>query len=197
MTKVALPGLPAAFRWDREPVSWRLDDGALTIEAGPRTDLFVDPQGSPPRTDAPRLLGRLDGDVRLGARVSVGFGSDFDAGVLLLHAGDTAWAKLCFELSPDGQPMVVSVVTRGLSDDANAFAVDGDEVWLRISRLGPATAFHASLDGSRWELVRHFALGAEGDLGFLAQSPSGPGCTAFFDRITLGQERLPELRSGI
>ena len=117
-------------------------------------------------------VGRLDGDLQLSARVSVGFASTFDAGVLLLYAGEPAWAKLCFELSPDGRPMVVSVVTRDLSDDANAFAVEAEEIWLRISRIGAASAFHASQDGRRWELIRHFALGADAELGFLAQSPT-------------------------
>ena len=197
MTAVTLPGLPAAFRWDREPAAFRLEGDALRIEAGPQTDLFVDPQGAPARLDAPRLLGRLDGDLQLSARVSVGFASTFDAGVLLLYAGEPAWAKLCFELSPDGRPMVVSVVTRGLSDDANAFAVEAEEIWLRISRIGAASAFHASHDSRRWELIRHFALGADAELGFLAQSPTGEGCSVTFDQITFVQDRLADLRSGV
>jgi hypothetical protein len=33
---------------------------------------------------------------------------------------DALWAKLCFELSPQHQPMIVSVVTWGTSGDCNA-----------------------------------------------------------------------------
>jgi regulation of enolase protein 1 (concanavalin A-like superfamily) len=169
------------------------------MTAGARTDLFVDPQGSPPMLNAPSLLARPNGDYQLSARVTVDFASTFDAGVLALHAHDGAWAKLCFEYSPQGEAMVVSVVTRGVSDDANAFAVEGRQVWLRVSRLGPAHAFHASTDGSDWRFVRHFALEPANDLsvGFLAQSPTGAGCAVQFDQIVYRPERLADLRSGV
>jgi uncharacterized protein len=172
---------------------------SLTMAAGSHTDLFVDPEGGLPMLNAPRRLGRPAGDFQLSARVTVDFAATFDAGVLVLYADDGAWAKLCFERSPQGEPLVVSVVTRGVSDDANAFAVAGRSVWLRISRLGTAHAFHASTDGSRWLFVRHFALEpADGlSVGFLAQSPAGDGCAVRFDEIAYRPERLTDLRSGI
>jgi hypothetical protein len=107
------------------------------------------------------------------------------------------WAKLCFELSPQEERMVVSVVTRGTSDDANCFVVDGDEVWLRIARMGPAYAFHASTDGSGWRLIRHFTLGdLKPAVGFEAQSPTGEGCDVRFDDVRFEARRLTDLRDG-
>ena len=149
-------------------------------------------------TTGPALVGPAEGDYLLGARVTVDFEATFDAGVLMLYADERRWAKLCFELSPDRKPMVVSVVTRGDSDDCNSFAVDGASVWLRIARMGKAFAFHASSDGERWELVRHFSLGGdvEPEIGFEAQSPTGDGCSATFDRIRFEPSRLADLRSG-
>ena len=97
----------------------------------------------------------------------------YDAGVLLLHAAERQWAKLCFEYSPQLKPTAVTVVTRGTSDDCNSFEVDGSTLWLRITRSGAAWAFHASTDGAWWRLLRYFAL--SGDtvrVGFLAQSRS-------------------------
>jgi len=73
--------------------------------------------------------------------------------------------------------------------------VDGAEAWLRIARLGRAVAFHASTDGTVWQLIRYFELTA-GRVGFLAQSPTGEGCTVTFDRIFHAAERLADLRSG-
>jgi regulation of enolase protein 1 (concanavalin A-like superfamily) len=147
---------------------------------------------------APALVGDIAGDFVLSARVRVAFASDFDAGVLVLHREERAWAKLCFEYSPDGEPMVVSVVTRGVSDDANSFVVDGDTVWLRIARMGPHFAFHASTDGERWRFVRHFALDEPERYaaGFEAQSPVGQGCRVRFDEIHLEQRTLGDLRDG-
>jgi len=184
---------------DDQPLDLASLPASLEMTAGPQTDLFVDPEGAPPTLNAPRRLGRPAGDYQLSARVAVDFASTFDAGVLVLFADDRAWAKLCFERSPQGEPLVVSVVTRGVSDDANSFAVAGRSVWLRISRLGRAHAFHASTDGSRWRFVRHFALEPADGLavGFLAQSPEGSGCAVTFDEIAYRPERLTDLRSGI
>ena len=66
-------------------------------------------------TDAPA------GDFQLSARVRVRFAGTFDAGVLFLRHDRETWAKLCFEFSPRGQGMIVSVVNNRVSDDANAF----------------------------------------------------------------------------
>jgi regulation of enolase protein 1 (concanavalin A-like superfamily) len=193
--------LPFELEWLIEPQAWSVpDDASLVVTAGPQTDWFVDPQGSTePTLSAPALLGRVSGDFLLSASVTVDFAATYDAGVLVVHASDRLWAKLCFEYSPDGEPMVVSVVTRDVSDDCNSFVVDGSTVWLRIARLGRALAFHASTDGSRWNLVRHFALDLDDEpsLGFLAQSPTGEGCTATFERIAYEAARLADLRSGV
>jgi uncharacterized protein len=196
---VRVAALPFELRWLSPPVSFEQGDESLRIEAGRRTDWFVDPAGaSEPVTSGPALVGRAEGDYMLGARVSVGFEATSDAGVLMLYADERRWGKLCFELSPNRQPMVVSVVTRDVSDDCNSFVVDGTSAWLRIAKIGSAFAFHASTDGRRWELVRHFSLGdaVEPEIGFEAQSPTGNGCTATFDDVRFEARRLADLRSG-
>ena len=189
--------LPAPLTWDVDPARWSRDP--LTIAAPARCDLFRDPAGGTPESGAPRLLGPVDGDFQLSARVGCTFAGTYDAAALLLWAGEDAWVKLAFEVSPQGEPGVVSVVTQPLSDDANAFAVPGDAVWLRISRLGPAVALHARLDDEPWRFVRHFAFPAPGGVraGFLAQSPLGDGATARFEAIGFTPERLADLRSGV
>jgi uncharacterized protein len=115
-----------------------------------------------------------------------------------VRAGDDAWVKLALERSPQGEAMIVSVVTRGLSDDANGPVMTGDGVWLRVARMGGACALHASDDGERWAFVRHFAFDAPGGLaaGFLVQSPTGEGCSATFDDVRFVPERLSDLRDG-
>ena len=153
----------------------------------------------PPAAD-PDLLLRPGGDFTLAAQVSVEFGSMYDAGVLLLHARERHWAKLCLEYSPQHQPTAVTVVTRGTSDDCNSFEVDGNTLWLRITRTGAAWAFHASADGAWWRLLRYFALSGDAAelvrVGFLAQSPTGAGCAATFDHITFRPGAPKNLRDG-
>ena len=192
--------LPAPLAWEAAPASWSLDEGPLlTIAAPPASDLFSDPAGGAPVAGAPRLLGPVAGDFQLSARVRCTFAGTFDAGALLVWAGERQWVKLAFEVSPQGEPMVVSVATDGRSDDANAFVVTDDAVWLRISRIGAACALHARLDGEDWRFVRHLPLPAPDGLraGFLAQSPTGGGATARFDEIGFVAERLADLRSGV
>ena len=204
-TRVAalkLPTLPFPLEpAGRPPPGCRVRHGALILSAAAGTDMFVDPAGAPVVPDAGRFVGLPPaGDFTLAAQVRVEFGSTYDAGVLLLHAGERHWAKLCFEYSPQLRPTAVTVVTKGVSDDCNSFEVDGDTLWLRITRSGAAWAFHASADGSWWRLLRYFALGGDPAelvrVGFLAQSPAGEGCTATFDHITFRAGAPGNLRDG-
>src|SRR6266568_3827676 len=108
MTALTIQGLPFSV----SPY------GALTLISAPLTDLFIDPAGTGSLPDAGRLLGTPPaGDFTMRARVTVDFTSTYDAGVLLVYAADRRWAKLCFELSPQGRPTAVTVVTRESSDD--------------------------------------------------------------------------------
>jgi uncharacterized protein len=195
---IHLPEVALDLRWHQPPEGWNLSGGTLRVKAGARTDLFVDPSGEPAVGNAPRLLGFSRGDFLLSARVTVEFIARFDAGALLIYVDDGYWAKLCFEYAPLNVPTVVSVVTRGLSDDCNSYPAESNTTWLRAARRGDAFAFHSSTDGTTWDLVRHFALAPAAELavGFLAQSPEGDGCTVTFDSIRLRMERLGDLRSG-
>jgi len=196
---VDLSPLPFSSRWIGTPVAASAGSDSLTIVAGPRSDWFVHPGTGEAKLDAPALVGRAGGDFLLSARVEVGFASRFDAGVLALWHDERTWAKLCLEYTPEGEAMVVSVVTRSTSDDCNSAVVAGDSVRLRISRIGPEFAFHASTDGTVWRLVRHFALTADDEIevGFAAQSPLGDGCTATFSEIRFRADTLQDLRDGM
>ncbi|HEU5098853.1 MAG TPA: DUF1349 domain-containing protein [Roseiflexaceae bacterium] len=196
---VILPSIPEPLRWGLPPDAVKNGEAGLAITAGPRTDMFVSPAADAVTLNAPRLLFTPQGDFMLSARVTVEFAATFDAGVLLLYAGERTWAKLCFEYSPQRQPMIVSVVTQHFSDDANAYVVDGNQTFLRIARLGRAFAFHASADGAVWQLIRHFTLESLDQLqaGFVSQSPIGEGCTATFADIAYTPGRLADLRSGV
>lgn len=187
------------MRWQVQPREWRFADGALHIDAGEKTDLFTDPGGAITIANSPRLVFDPPGDFMLSASVSVPFASTYDAGVLLVHADAVRWGKLCFEFSPQGQPMIVSVVTKGDSDDCNSVVIDGNRVRLRIARIGRAFAFHYSTDGAWWHMVRYFNLGDAERIsaGFSAQSPTGTGCAVTFEDIRFDARTLANVRSGV
>jgi regulation of enolase protein 1 (concanavalin A-like superfamily) len=208
---LTISDVPAPFHWQRPPAGWDLSGERLTITAGPRTDLFVDPETGTETVTAPALTAAFDGDFQLSARVRADLTATFDAGVLVAYAHPRSWAKLCLERSPQGRATVVSVVTRGTSDDCNSFVVDGDAAWLRITRFGDTMAFHAATDGRclsppdgtqsgapPWHLIRFFRHDEAQQMsaGFLAQSPTGEGCSAVFDDIGYSPTRPADLRSG-
>lgn len=194
-----LPGLPA-LDWTNGTTRFEsLGDDALRLEAAAGVDWTNDASGdgAEPQHGATSLAFAVDGDFQLSARVRVDHPrTTFDAGVLSLWADDEHWAKLCFEWSPDGAAMVVSVVTNHYSDDANAIDVDADEVWLRVSKIGPAFVFHSSSDGRQWRFVRLFRLLTDKPVraGFLAQAPLGDGATATFTDVRYTPETLTQLR---
>src|ERR1700709_420439 len=110
MSSLTFPGLPGALQCKNQPVDSKLEFETLTIVAGDQTDWFNAPDGSIVKGNAPiALFTPPDAQFTLRARVSVEFMATFDAGVIFIYENETTWAKLCFELSPQGSPMVVSV----------------------------------------------------------------------------------------
>jgi uncharacterized protein len=201
VTDLHLPGLPFPLASSGSPACQAsVSAGALTLTSGPKSDMFIDPAGDEAtRPDAGRFTGLPgEADFRLSARVTVGFATTFDAGVLLVYLSERRWAKLCYEYSPQHKPTAVTVVTHGTSDDSNSFETAGGPLWLRITRSGRVWAFHASDNGAYWQLLRYFTLGeASGArVGFLAQSPMGLSCTAIFDAITYQAGAPADLRDG-
>jgi regulation of enolase protein 1 (concanavalin A-like superfamily) len=198
MSSFTLSGLPGELQWKNQPVDSKVEFGTLTIGAGELTDWFIDPSGVVNKGNAPiALFAPPDEQFTLRARVSVDFEATFDAGVLFVYESETSWAKLCFELSPQGKPMVVSVVTKGSSDDCNSLPIEGSSIYLRVARQGQAFAFHYSLDGRVWNLVRYFSLGALSNLqmGLSSQAPTGTRCSATFAEVEYRQGALKDIRS--
>ncbi|MFD3943418.1 DUF1349 domain-containing protein [Streptomyces sp. NPDC058579] len=187
--------------WAIHPAALALDGAVLTAEARASSDIFTNPLTGESRDDAARaLLDPPPGDWQFSARVRVDFRAPWDAGALIVWAAPDLWAKLNVEQSPDGRPTLYSVVTRGFSDDAVGWPLDRGPVWLRISRVDGAFAFHMSLDGHSWRLARQSALpgdpGVRFRVGIGVQSPVGEGCVVDFDRMALVPSRLADLFDG-
>lgn len=194
-----LAAIPAPLHWDVPAADFtRLDDGAIRMTSSSRTDLFVDPRGMVDMTNSARLLFQPDEHFTLSAHARGDLEATYDAAVLMLYVDDRHWAKLCLELSPQGRPMIVSVVTNGVSDDCNSVVLDSAAAYLRVAGLGTAFALHYSLDGATWHFVRYFALQHSAGLraGFSVQSPTGDGCTVTFSEIRYAPALLGDLRSG-
>ncbi len=200
MDSMKLAALPNVLTWENHPENLETNGvDALSIAAGPQSDWFYDPAGSTRRSNAPvAMFAPPDENCLLSAKATVGFNSTFDAGVLFIYADSERWAKLCFEYAPTDRPMVVSVVTRGQSDDCNSVYIDDNSIYLRLYREGNRLAFHYSEDGEYWHMVRHFTIGDLQNvrIGFSTQSPTGEGCLANFTEINYRSGELSDIRNG-
>ncbi len=175
----------------------------LTLRSAGGVDWTNDATGGPQQHRAASLaFAAPSRPFMLSAKVSItGERTTFDAGALSIWSDQDHWAKVCFENSPHGETMVVSVVTDTYSDDVNSHLVAGTDIYLRVAFLGDdAWAFHSSPDGERWSFIRLFRLpvapGKPTYVGFLSQAPLGDRCDAVFSDIRLTHALLGDTRDG-
>ncbi len=190
--------IPPKFSWMNQPPQWNFSKEGLVVQAAPQTDFFRDPAGIGAKGSAHFLYTLQEGDFTLAAHVKAEMIDDYDAGCLMVMIDDEHWAKLCYEYSYK-KPMIVSVVTQGVSDDCNSLAVPDTGVHLRITHFDDCFAFHYSLDGKWWEMVRYFRLPSSGPIkiGVVAQSPTGDGCKVEFGHLHFSPDPIREIRAGI
>jgi uncharacterized protein len=192
-TTPSIPGIPGSLNWQNTPRAWNLDArNVLTIASSAKTDWFVDPFDGTVAKTAPILLFTPGPDYVLSSKVTVKFATKWDAGALMVWGDDQHWAKLSFELSPDGKPTLVTVVTRGLSDDCNSLSLPGDSAYLRIAKSANTYIFYFSTDGQNWQILRTFILDTQLPMrvGFESQSPAGAGTVVKFSAITYDPHRI-------
>lgn len=196
---VELPGLPP-LTWTHSEGQHHREGDELTLTSDAEVDWTNDATGAEPSHTSTSLAFDIDEPFQLSAHVSVDAPrTTFDAAVLTLWVDEDCWAKLCLEYSPQGEEMVVSVVTDHFSDDANGPVIVDGSVWLRVSSLAAgAYAFHYSKDGAAWHFVRQFRLNTQERprIGFMSQAPMGPAATARFQDISLVREQLADVRDG-
>jgi regulation of enolase protein 1 (concanavalin A-like superfamily) len=193
-----IKALPGALEWKNSPAGYELRDNGLTITAGSSTDWYISPLDGKVSASAPVLLFQPADDFVLTAKLTVEFQTKWDAGALMVYVNDSTWAKFAFEMSVYGQPTVVTVVTRGVSDDCNSESLTGNSIWYRIAKTGQTIVFYSSPDGASWKLVRAFTLGLAPGLrvGFSAQSPAGKKGSAIFSDITYNPRTIKDVFTG-
>jgi regulation of enolase protein 1 (concanavalin A-like superfamily) len=194
-----LAGIPGTLKWHNTPTAFEVARrSVLTISSGAKTDWFVDSFDGTVAKNAP-ILSFIPGDTyAFSTKVEVQFTSKWDAGALMLWADDHHWAKLSFELSPDKRPTMVTVVTRGLSDDCNSVPLPTNTVYLQIARTKSTYVFYYSTDGTTWNIIRTFDLKTESEVSlvFESQSPAGTGSRAVFSKISYSLKKIPNVYTG-
>lgn len=187
------------FRWMNEPDSFFVHNEELTILAVKGTDFFNNPENNELTSSAPYLFQHVSGDFVATLRTQPDLIAQWNAGALLMHMNSLNWIKLAYENSDATGPSIVSVVTRGVSDDANgAILNDQQSVWLRLIRKGSLFAMHWSSDGKHFKMARLSAMpkiqGVK--IGIEAQCPVGELARHRFSHFSLERRTVSDLRKG-
>lgn len=196
---VKITGIPQLLQWENTPNSVSLKAGVLEIEAGAKTDMFRDPNVTYNTDNAPKLMFVPDKNFVLTATIEHSFVNKWDAGALVLKADSLNWIKFCFERDYLGYRRIVSVVTKDVSDDANAQSVNENFSHLKIAKADNVVTLYVSTDGKKWLLIRHLQFNTDKEIkvGFLAQSPVGQRCKVKFSNIKYEAKKIKDPYAGI
>lgn len=190
----------SGLAWEHPPLRWEpLPGGGIRVTTPAVSDYFQDPTGVTRKDDAPFLWMSVTGDFVARAHVRPTFQSTYDSGVLMVRQDMLHWAKICFEKTDFGTTAAVSVVTNGVSDDANGVDLSVPDVWLQMARVGDVFGLQYALDGIQWRMVRLFKLPVlpTVQLGIVAQCPVGPSASIDFLSFSIEQRTVQNVRAGV
>ena len=195
----------SGFRWLKEQSQITIEGDKITIIAPPQSDFFNgatdnNEEGFLPDalSNAPFYHTEIEGDLVMRAKVSHAFTDVYDSASLMVMKDLSCWAKCCYEHTDFDTHAVVSVVTKGDSDDCNGCDLEGNSVWLQVCRVGNDFAFHYSKDGEHFYMMRQFHLpvGPVIKVGLLAQAPKGNGGERIYEHLTIEKKTVKNIRAG-
>lgn len=192
------------FNWLNES-EVTIEGDRIEILAPAKTDFFCGSadeceEGILPESlcNAPYYYAEVEGDFVLKVKVSHDFKETYDSASVMVMKDLSCWAKCCFELTDFGTHATVSVVTKGDSDDANGCNLEGNTAWLQVCRVGNNFAFHYSLDGMNFYMMRYFHLPVASTVkvGLLAQAPTGEGGKRVYEHLSIEKRTVENIRVG-
>ena len=195
---ISIPVIPYPLHWDIQPLHFTAKGNTITIVAGKKTDMFRDPNVTYNTDNAPKILFKPADNFVLTASIEHSFTNKWDGGAIVLKSDSLNWIKFCFEKDYTGARRVVSVVTKGISDDCNSVEINSNKVFYKIAKADNVITLYYSTDGNKWLLIRHLQFDAkpEFEVGFLAQSPTGTSCTVTFSNILYVERKISDPYTG-
>ncbi|XP_050675412.1 uncharacterized protein LOC126972597 [Leptidea sinapis] len=173
MDKVSLNTITLnKFKWLNEPKKWSRNGETLEITTDNRTDFW---QGT--WYDFHFNTGHLYGvilqdDFTFEVCIEAKLTTLYDQAGLMIYLDETHWLKAGIEYN-DGQPMIGSVLTNGVSDWATGlYTGDPKRFWMRLTKVGNVICVKYSVDCAKWILLRLCPFCVPEDEKFLV----GPMC---------------------
>jgi regulation of enolase protein 1 (concanavalin A-like superfamily) len=189
-----ITAIPKWLKWENKPAKYNINNSTITIFSGEKTDMFRDPNVTYNTDNAPKLLFEADTNFIISASIEHNFLSKWDGGALVLKMDSLNWVKCCFEKDYTGARRIVTVVTKGISDDCNSVKINSNKVYFKIAKADNVITIYYSLTGANWFLIRHFTFDTNEKLkvGFLAQSPTGKECKVKFSEIKYERKKIKD-----
>jgi uncharacterized protein len=191
---IKINAIPYTMAWENVPLKYAVKSGTIQVVAGPKTDMFRDPNVTYNTDNAPKLLFKADENFVLTAAIEHAFINMWDGGAIVLKQDSLNWIKFCFEKDYTGAKRVVSVVTKDISDDCNSVEIKSNKVFYKVAKADNVITLYYSTDNKKWFLIRHLQFNSTKDLhiGFLAQSPTGSKCEVTFSDITYQAKKIKD-----
>ena len=168
-----------------------VSDGVIMFDAPAQTDYFNSPTGQI-KDNAPLLLTEVDNTkpFTFQGYLTPGFTENgrFNAAALYIYSNPEFWQKFAFEQDMRGLHRVVTVRTKGTSDDNTHEPIrESPSAWYRISSNRGVLSFSFSVDGQTWQLVRMYRNDYPDKiyLGISSQAPSNDTCLSKIENLTL------------
>lgn len=193
------PSSLSGLRWLNKPERFERTGNSLEVIAATETDFFNSPEDESITATAPLLYKEVEGDFIATAHVRPDFSSVWNAAALMIHSDSANWIKFAFENSDATGKSIVSVVTKGTSDDANGPVLQNEEsVWLRIIRKGNIFSLHWSKDGVNFKMARIAAMPVPDlvKVGLEAQCPVGEPAKHEFLYFSIEKRTVNDMRAG-
>ena len=181
-----------SFRWTREPKSFLMENGTVSITTAPHTDLWQRTYYHFRNDNAP-VLQMESSEKFFSFIVKTSFAEShqrFDQCGIVMYLDSENWLKASVEYENESYQHLGSVVTNhGYSDWATTeIPASVKSIWYRLSRREDDYCIECSEDGVRWKQMRicHMLEGAGTvRFGIYACSPEESSFTAVFSDMHL------------
>ena len=187
------------LNWINQPSAFNITDGQIEIIAEKETDFFNNPEDGSISATAPLLFIEQNGDFVAKALVKPDFSSLWNAACLMVHIDSLNWIKFAFENSDATGKSIVTVVTKGVSDDANGVILETeDQVWLKMIRKGNIYSMLWSLDDENYKMARLTSLPEAENvkIGVEVQCPVGESAKHKVLYFGVEEKTVEDLRKG-
>lgn len=185
------------LRWLNPPPNWSVQDSALVVRTGGKTDFWQRTHYGFREDSGHFLFTEVAGDFECSTEVSFLGVHQYDQAGLMVRVSPDCWLKTAVEYEPDGPGRLGAVVTNQGYSDWSTQDIERDvaRMWFRVVRSGPEYMVFAKASGDHaWTQIRMARLLEDAaertvSVGLYACSPIAAGYVAAFERLSIVRRR--------